>query len=591
MKVNRQQQGVDTDTIIKTVYYKMSLDLAYLPGIKAKHWVRGDSYPLAKYSDPYVYKAKYQLNTLLKRYVTKDEVQNVEVNKKKAFESFKATQERLAVPRALKSSSLIVVQAARKIIKDLLGKYDRDTHAYCSRFGRRAAVGLNYRDSYLDERVRTLTGSPDHVQWFRDSVVGKDDLLCRSLSRGYSEIQTLTLSDVPKTWDKRRTILKNTVIGGFHSAGLGEYMVKRLRDNGINLSRVSEKHANVIKTYSRDLSHVTADLSSASDSFTTELVNRLFPRSWFNAMRQGRIRYVEIDGKVYYCPTFMTMGIGFTFPAQTIAFRSILKAISDLTGIRGSISVFGDDLIYPTKMHPYVRVVLEDLGFILNEDKTFVTTPFRESCGADFYDGVAVRPFQPEGQHEVLDGMQLLAHLYKLYNGLHTRWSEVELPETFAYLKRKMLLKTEFLHQVPEDFPVTSGIQKRCVSFDPDFLQPRRCVHGSYIFQCLSHKLRLREVPFQTPYLWEFLRVKELLAWRKIDIGNDIVDTGEVLDDRFTDPTDSAVLTWVWRKRRVSRHGRAPIWKWRLVPHVSEKGSTPIYAEDWTTAVSFELSR
>lgn len=574
MKTSLLDVKVNTDEIMKTVFAQMSNDLAYLGFDPPCIWERGYSLNLNKWSDPYVFKAKYQLNTLFKRYVTEDEKKNNILNRDRAFAAFIATQERLCSHIQKKHSTFVVLQRARQLIRQWLGPYVKEEHEYFSRFGKRAAVGLPYRESYLDNRVTTLTGSLDHVEWFESEIIPKDDLLRRCCTKPSVVIDHLTLSDVPKAWDKRRTILKNSVLGGFYSAGLGDYMVHLLKTRpiirkgnkftGLNLNRIAEKHRIWIKKYSRCLDHVTADLSAASDSFTWSLMCKLFPRDWLRAMNLGRVPMVKIGGRVYNTVSFMTMGVGFTFPAQTLAFRAILQAIKDLSKSKGRISSFGDDLIYPTVMHPMVVSVLQDAGFILNKEKTFVEQPFRESCGADFYDGVDVRPFQPEGQNEVLSGLRLIAYIYKTYNGIQLRWSKEELPRTFGYLKHLLVQLTKGrIHQVPFDYPDYSGIQTSTLIKDKHFLKP---ITTNWIthFECLSFKFRLRQVPIQLPYLWDTLRSKT--TGQK--------DWAEVFDP-LTGLQDTTTLKWRKMKIKRSSHNGPPRWVVRLIPHVSLKGSEP----------------
>lgn len=284
---------------------------------------------------------------------------------------------------------------------------------------------------------------------------------------------------------------------------------------------------------------------------------------------------MKILKKSYATTSFMTMGIGFTFPAQTIAFYAVLKAIKELTGIKGMISVFGDDLIYPTKMHSYAEGVLTDLGFLMNTEKTFTDTPFRESCGADYYDGVDVRPFQPEGGHEILVGAKALSFLYKMYNGLQLRWEKCELPNAFTYLLGQIHLFTKLVHQVPLDYPVTSGVQTAVVLDDPGYHPVYTSKHGDAVFLSLSHRGRIREVPIQTPYLWESLR--QMSRGGKLN-----------WEDRFMDPADSTILQWKWMKKRKSRHNKSPIYYHRLVPCVTRKGSDPTISESWNLTCRFD---
>jgi hypothetical protein len=57
-----------------------------------------------------------------------------------------------------------------------------------------------------------------------------------------------------------------------------------------------------------------------------------------------------------------------------------------------SVSVYGDDIIVPTEMSASVMEDLESFGLRVNQNKSYNTGLFRESCGGDFYAGVCVTP-------------------------------------------------------------------------------------------------------------------------------------------------------------------------------------------------------
>ena len=155
------------------------------------------------------------------------------------------------------------------------------------------------------------------------------------------------------------------------------------------------------------------------------------------------------------------MGNGLTFPIETLVFFSIVKAIGNLSGVkRGVFSVFGDDLIYPSRIHRYVSHIFPRMGLVLNPDKTYVRFPFRESCGEDFYQGFPVRSYylgNPEST--TLFGRRLEAHLYKIINGLLRRWDEHEISKTLNFLLQILSNTTFRVLRVPPLFPDTSGIK------------------------------------------------------------------------------------------------------------------------------------
>lgn len=445
------------------------------------------------------HKAEYQMENLFKRYIFADDKYTQQELTEKTYDKFYETQLRIGVPREFSYRSKLVLQLARKHCKEILGDFNEEEHVEHCKFGIRAAAGVRLKESFLDERFRgPVSGSREHLAWFK-AVLESDDLLSRSiyeqqddlrkemdpegLLKKYNldrriitnEVIGLRWTAVPKSWKAGRFILPNTNVGGFYSYGLGRMIGKRLASVGLHLKTLQGVHRRWVKRISRTRSHVTADLSSASDSFTRQLVMMLLPRKWWNVIKYGRITSMENNGELVHLTSFMTMGIGFTFELQSLLFYSILLAIQELAGLKGRISVYGDDLIYPIKMHPYVSAVFNDLGLILNMEKTYVKEEFRESCGEDCYCGIPVRPFQPEGSCASYGRKRYAMFLYKIYNGLQARWDPQEINGTLHMLRNELLRVEPALCQVPPRFPDTSGIkvaQPRSVSYDEPWWEP-----------------------------------------------------------------------------------------------------------------------
>ena len=330
----------------------------------------------------------------------------------------------------------------------------------------------------------------------------------------YQEVESLTLTLVPKTFKSLRAIMPNTTIGSYMSYGLGEMMRKRLQRADYDIRTLQVRHKYYAQQGSIHGLYVTADLSSASDSITVALVERLFPRDWVDILTQSRIGAVRLpDGTVVQSKTFCTMGIGYTFPLETLVFLALLKAIERFYFPRDSrrlISVYGDDMVYSSRMHSYVVDVFSRLGFVLNVEKTFATGHFRESCGGDYYRGVDVRPFQPRNGSAVVGKKTYEAVLYKAINGLRLRWSEYEIGTTLRYLTSEVERITGTCKIVPRDYPDDSGI-KVSLPLREEFLAeakiatPKHIGHGVYRFSYLRLIPDLQEETRHEPYLWSAL--------------------------------------------------------------------------------------
>jgi len=199
------------------------------------------------------------------------------------------------------------------------------------------------------------------------------------------------LFTVPKNSEIDRVACKEPDLNMFLQRMLGKQIRSNLMKVGVNLNdqRVNQKLAREGSIFNRLM---TIDLSSASDSVTTELVRRLMPPAWFHAMNCVRSPLTFVNDEWHINSMFSSMGNGFTFELESLLFYSITRAVSYFTGVRGRVSVYGDDIIAPAEISDELISALCFCGFSVNESKSFVDGPFRESCGKHWYAGRDVSP-------------------------------------------------------------------------------------------------------------------------------------------------------------------------------------------------------
>lgn len=180
-----------------------------------------------------------------------------------------------------------------------------------------------------------------------------------------------------------------------YQLAVGRAIRSRLRESyGNDLQNGQPKHRQLAQKASLDGSLATIDLSDASNLVARALPELVLPSQWYELVNSLRAPYVNIDGRTVRLEMFSSMGNGFTFELETLLFQSLARTVCKLMGFRDrldEISVYGDDIIVPTEIAESVLAALTYFGFVPNKRKTFVTGPFRESCGGDFFDGVPVR--------------------------------------------------------------------------------------------------------------------------------------------------------------------------------------------------------
>jgi hypothetical protein len=184
---------------------------------------------------------------------------------------------------------------------------------------------------------------------------------------------------------------------------------------------------------SRTKEFATLDLSEASDRVHWFLVYRMlapYPHLWeFVWATRSRSALVPGYG-VKPLQKFASMGSALTFPVEAMVFTILLTCALKQTGYRstsrkslsGLISVYGDDLVLPIDAVDCALDWLEHFGAKVNRSKSFWNGKFRESCGAEFYDGhdvtvVRARKELPSSRSDAAEVAALVDLRNRLYHG------------------------------------------------------------------------------------------------------------------------------------------------------------------------------
>lgn len=476
---------------------------------------------------PNYYKCWLQLQSLLKKYRFVDDRYSDQELEARTIDKFMEEQLYFSSHTVLPEIGYRVLQKARSIAKRILGAYSPEETIIHGRFGKKSSVGCPLALAYVDWKLSTpaaFTSSSECSKWFLSKVVDSDPLLrdvvtpvLKKLDECNLGHESLHLNLVPKNWKTHRPITPLTLLSLFYSFGYGFQVTEALKREGIDIAKQQHRHRRWIEQYSVDLTHATADLSSASQSLTTWLLNRILPREWYCALKPTlthQITYTSdgVDGQAY-TESVLPMGNGATFPVETLVFYSVLKAIQELSGVKGRVSVFGDDLIYPSGMHKFVKTLFPMFKFVLNSDKTFVESHFRESCGSDFFRGVDVRAaFLPQGG--LLNRTKYIQWLYKCYNALTRRWDAEDISSTLYAILLELAQVAERIFRVPPSYPDTAGIKVSSpgvIPLDTKLLpwSPIHVLftHGSrwYNFCYVADIAPKRAVVAVLPYYWQTL--------------------------------------------------------------------------------------
>jgi len=367
-----------------------------------------------------------------------------------------------------------LLQKMRDVIKYVIGNEPNLERIMPScGFGAGASLGVHGQATHVAKKLSQLKwtctpctmtyaywglmGTPQTrellYEWKGGYFSSDHDVAFQNFMQRITTVTNNKLSFVSKTAKTHRVIAVEPLLNGFVQTGIELELKKLLLRVGIDLSdqSINQRLAREGSLDDSDFGHVTIDLESASDSISIEMVRSLLPPAWFAFLNCVRSPEYELDGTIKRYQKFCSMGNGFCFPLETLIFYACVAVCKDSGKAKTDFSVYGDDIIVRKRISSEVLANLKLLGFKTNRQKTFLNGPFRESCGADYFDGVDVRPYTLDNS---LDSLQ---ELFKWLN-LTTR---NQLATDFFWPVRDLVLSwipSEFQMFRPQVGPCDTGI-------------------------------------------------------------------------------------------------------------------------------------
>jgi len=213
---------------------------------------------------------------------------------------------------------------------------------------------------------------------------------------------------VPKTLKTPRIIAKEPTCMQYMQQGILEAITEGIEESDF-LSRListksQEPNRRLALRGSLSGELATLDLSEASDRVSNQHVRALlrFHPHLRAAVDATRSRKADVDGYgVIRLAKFASMGSALCFPFESMVFLTLLfvgverelntpLTIATVKSLLGKVRVYGDDIIVPTHFALSVMKSLESFGIKVNKRKSFWNGKFRESCGAEYYNGTDV---------------------------------------------------------------------------------------------------------------------------------------------------------------------------------------------------------
>lgn len=308
------------------------------------------------------------------------------------------------------------------------------------RFGPGANVGVRGRDTSVYKKLTT------GIECSFD-MLGILPLLRRA-APGWTELDTepcqykkgSKLMFVPKNAKTDRPICIEPTLNGFVQLGIGSFLKRRLLRYGVDLRNQEVNRELARCANARGLA--TVDFSSASDTIAKQVVYTLIPEPWVELLESCRCSSFVFEDRAYQMAKFSSMGNGYTFELESLIFYAIAAACCITSGVEYitgySLHVFGDDVILPREVFPLFESVCSYLGFVVNQEKTYTSGDFFESCGKDFFKGVLVRPYYHKKHRSLRDVYRLTNFTQSLiarfpskkFSRLH-RWCIRKIPKRY----------------------------------------------------------------------------------------------------------------------------------------------------------------
>lgn len=407
---------------------------------------------------------------------------------------------------------------ARSIAHFILGRFEEEKWFDRCKNSGGSSIGVNYNDTSVEKKFTfpisvTERAIPLMERYFEydsqlcSAVVDYNSYLYQVSGKKYQTVEGSRATTVDKTVEKRRMICIEPTANMFLQQGLMLYLYDLLASIGLDVELLPDLHKVKAKLASMTLNNATIDWSSASDCVSIELLRWLIPPDWFWALDVLRCPVTSVNGVAVELNMFATMGNATTFPMETLVFWTYAIAVIQTENEKTNslipntkwfkqASVFGDDCIVPTSCALKYMGVMQEVGFIVNKEKSFYGSErFRESCGGDYLQGYDVRPFCLKAPPSTSKS-NLEPWLYTIMNALIPRYISYFGGLTYLYDKALFRLFEKLVRQhelevklVPSYFPDDAGlkmshdIQRFVACYDVNLSKIARSHHGTLKFR------------------------------------------------------------------------------------------------------------
>lgn len=246
--------------------------------------------------------------------------------------------------------------------------------------GLKRSAKKRYHEWWLSKRFNECLGTSNRIlfQHFRSKPETAFRIFKWKLERIVTFEEGSRFSTVPKNNEKRRPINVECFGNTVGQSTLGNWLRDELlRIFSIDLNSLAQTHRHRISAVDEV---ATIDLKNASDRISLDLCRFLLPHRVLKPLLAVRSEMVlGADGCYHITKKVSSMGCGFTFELMSLILTCISRQLD------GKASVFGDDIIIAREKAPRLIELLTSVGLQVNDDKSFISGDFRESCGGNYH--------------------------------------------------------------------------------------------------------------------------------------------------------------------------------------------------------------
>ena len=381
--------------------------------------------------------AAYSLmNSLYKKLSPNGDSKIADENALRLFREINASIGEFVEPRDSEASSYLYDLFKDEMYKALVPgpdepQFDVDFIGENMGVGPGAAIGTNSDNFYTKLFDSPMTATDPYLIALYRAAISRTESWAEAGKLRFQQFGDLIVEGNRLFFAKKNALVSRTCCteasaNMLMQKALGAFIEQRLEKCfGIRLDTQPDINRRLARLGSLNGVLCTIDLKSASDSISWSFCQKVIPRSLLGFFRLFRSPSTILpDGSKVDLNMISTMGNGFTFPLQTLMFACAVKAVYIAKGITPdaysddpNYGVFGDDIVVVRDAYHSVCKLLTAFGFIVNDGKSFIDGPFRESCGFDFHNGYPIRGVY-------IKTLETPQGVYSAYNRL-ARWSAV----------------------------------------------------------------------------------------------------------------------------------------------------------------------